>query len=87
MVSFLFLFIEVSQDEMYVDDSALAEDDGVEELVEISCGKRKPKYIPGVSKPLFHSTIRGSSNERKLSALDMNSVTKLVNDYLMISRL
>ena len=58
--------IEVSQEEMLIDDSALAEEtDEVEELVEIQGGKRKPKYIPGVSKPLFHSTIRGSSNERK----------------------
>ena len=36
----------------------------IEEVIEFT-GKRKPKYIPGVSKPLFHSTIRGSSNERE----------------------
>ena len=60
------VFIEVSQEELLVDDAALEEDtEGVEELVEVACGKRKPKYIPGVSKPLFHSTIRGSSNERE----------------------
>lgn len=40
------------------------EEEECEEVIEFT-GKRKPKYIPGVSRPLFHSTIRGSSNERK----------------------
>lgn len=55
------------QEEEYVEtDEPEAVEDEVEELIEIPAGKRKPKYIPGVSKPLFHSTIRGSSNEREL---------------------
>lgn len=51
------------QEEVYIEEPEPEEE--VEELVEIPAGKRKPRYIPGVSKPLFHSTIRGSSNERK----------------------
>lgn len=44
----------------------IVEEPEVEELIEIAGGKRKPKYIPGVSRPLFHSNIRGTTNERKL---------------------
>ncbi len=54
------------KEEIYVETfEETAVEDEVEELVEMPTKKRKPKYIPGVSKPLFHSTIRGSSNERK----------------------
>lgn len=60
-----FLSSEYSyQEEVHVEVEP-EEEEEVEEVIEYT-GKRKPKYIPGVSKPLFHSTIRGSSNERKL---------------------
>lgn len=63
-----FFVVEVTvEEEMYVETTEEPEvEDEVEELIEIPAGKRKPRYIPGVSKPLFHSTIRGSSNEREL---------------------
>ncbi|XP_065224779.1 obscurin-like isoform X6 [Planococcus citri] len=50
------------QEEVHVETVEEPEEE-CEEVIEFT-GKRKPKYIPGVSRPLFHSTIRGSSNER-----------------------
>ncbi|XP_065224775.1 uncharacterized protein LOC135848732 isoform X2 [Planococcus citri] len=49
------------QEEVHVETVEEPEEE-CEEVIEFT-GKRKPKYIPGVSRPLFHSTIRGSSNE------------------------
>lgn len=60
-----FVAEETVQEEIVESTEEPEVEDEVEELIEIPAGKRKPKYIPGVSKPLFHSTIRGSSNERE----------------------
>lgn len=78
------IIVEVNiQEEVYIEEPEPEPEEEVEELVEIPAGKRKPRYIPGVSKPLFHSTIRGSTNERKTEFMNINfNLNTFISDII-----